>query len=133
MSEARRKLPRFVRQPASPNRVAQVPIIMGRAVLPGLQAAGTHLASSYQRSARPGGHMWQSQFDENQDEPNEAWRGDVHLDDDSWLGGQDAEAWRGDADAESWQDAPDAEKRRGGEHPPDLARGPAGARDWQVQ
>ncbi len=49
--------------------------------------------------------MWQqSQYDEHQDEPNEAWRGDVHLDDESWLGGADTEAWRGDADAESWQD-----------------------------
>ena len=77
--------------------------------------------------------MWQSQFDENQDEPNEAWRGDVHLDDDSWLGGQDAEAWRGDADAESWQDAPDAEKWRGEDHLADWPEESAGPEYWMFK
>jgi len=78
--------------------------------------------------------MWQqSQYDEHQDEPNEAWRGDIHLDDESWLGGADAEAWRGDADAESWQDAPDAEKWRGEDHLADWPQESAGPEYWMFK
>ena len=77
--------------------------------------------------------MWQSQYDDHQDEPNEAWRGDIHLDDESWLGGADAEAWRGDADAESWQDAPDAEKWRGEDHLADWPEESAGPEYWMFK
>src|SRR5437867_12424526 len=78
--------------------------------------------------------MWQqSQYDEHQDEPNEAWRGDVHLDDESWLGGADTEAWRGDADAESWQDVPDAEKWRGEDHLADWPEESAGPEYWMFK
>ena len=53
--------------------------------------------------------MWQSHYDEQEGEQDEtfgadreAWRGDIHLEDESWRGGPDGETWRGEDHLADW-------------------------------
>jgi len=53
--------------------------------------------------------MWQSPDDGQEDEldemfapDREAWRGDIHLDDEAWRGGPNAEGWRGEEHFADW-------------------------------